>query len=138
MGRALWLRGAQQEALAELQRDHGYIPYPFKHYESVFTRFYQGFILPVKFGVDKRRLHHSTLIMNGEMRREEALESLSGLAYESERLLRKDRRYFLKKMRWSEDKLDDYLARPEIPHDRYPSEARVWDFALGAYRRLRG
>jgi N-acetyl sugar amidotransferase len=128
----------KQEVMAELQRDHGYTPYPFKHYESVFTRFYQGFILPVKFGVDKRRLHHSTLVMNGEMRRDEALESLAGLAYESERLLRKDRRYFLKKMRWNEDKLDDYLARPAVPHDHYPSETRLWDFALGAYRALRG
>lgn len=127
----------KHDAMIELQRDHGYTPYPFKHYELVFTRFYQGFILPVKFGVDKRRLHHSTLIMNGEMRRDDALESLSGLAYESERLLRKDRRYFLKKMRWSEDKLDEYLARPAIPHDRYPSETRLWDFAVDAYRALR-
>lgn len=127
----------KHEALDELERGYGYVRYPFKHYESVFTRFYQGFILPVKFGVDKRRLHHSTLIMNGEMSREEALRSLAELPYESERLLRKDRRYFLKKMRWSEDKLDDYLARPEIAHDHYPSEVRLWDFALGAYRKLR-
>lgn len=127
----------KNEALGALERDYGYIRYPFKHYESVFTRFYQGFILPVKFGVDKRRLHHSTLIMNGEMGRDEALRSLAELPYESERLLAKDRRYFLKKMRWNEEKLDAYLARPPVPHDHYPSENHLWDFALAAYRRLR-
>jgi N-acetyl sugar amidotransferase len=128
----------KMEALRELQRDHGYKPYPFKHYESVFTRFYQGFILPVKFGVDKRRLHHSTLIMNGEMSREHALKSLAALPYESEQLLRQDRRYFLKKMRWPDAKLDEYLARPAVLHDHYPSETRLWDLALSIYRKARG
>ena len=52
-------------ALQSLQGRFGYKPYPFKHYESVFTRFYQGFLLPRKFGVDKRRLHLSTFVMNG-------------------------------------------------------------------------
>ena len=125
-------------ALEVLQRDHGYKPYPFKHYESVFTRFYQGHILPVKFGIDKRRLHHSTLIMNGEMDRAHALESLAGLAYESESLLRRDRRFFLKKMRWDESKLEAYLRRPEIAHDAYPSERKFWNFALATYRRFIG
>ena len=127
----------KSEALEVLQRDHGYKPYPFKHYESVFTRFYQGYILPLKFGVDKRRLHHSTLIMNGEMDRADALESLAGLAYESDSLLRRDRRFFLKKMRWDEAKLEAYLERPGIPHDAYLSERKLWDFALGTFRALR-
>lgn len=127
----------KQAALQLLQGNFGYKPYPFKHYESVFTRFYQGFILPTKFGVDKRKLHLSTLVMNGEMGREEALAKLSGPAYESEQLLRQDRRYFLKKMRWEEDKLQAYLRRPEVAHDAYPSERRLWDLALAAYRRLR-
>ena len=125
------------EALELLQRDFGYKPYPFKHYESVFTRFYQGFILPEKFGIDKRRLHFSTLIMNGEMVRGDAEQALHGIPYESERLLKQDTTYFLKKMRWTREKLDEYLARPEVPHDHYPSERRLWDFAVGSYRRLR-
>ena len=51
------------EALKLLQREYGYKPYPYKHYESIFTRFYQGYILPKKFGYDKRKVHLSTLIM---------------------------------------------------------------------------
>ena len=97
----------------------------------------QGFILPVKFGIDKRRLHFSTLVMNGEMSRDEALGQLQGIPYESERLLKQDRRYFLKKMGWPEEKLEDYLRRPQVPHDHYPSERRLWDFAVGSYRKLK-
>src|SRR5690606_9189727 len=50
------------DALTELTEKFGYKPYPYKHYESIFTRFYQGYILPNKFGVDKRRLHLGTLV----------------------------------------------------------------------------
>jgi hypothetical protein len=125
------------EALELLTSRYGYKPYPFKHYESVFTRFYQGFILPTKFGVDKRRLHLSTLIMNGEMTRAEAIEAVGGIAYASERLLRDDTKYFLKKMGWSQDKLDDYIARPEKRHDAYPSERKLWERAIATYRKLR-
>ena len=124
--------------LQQLQGEFGYKPYPFKHYESVFTRFYQGFILPTKFGVDKRKLHLSTLVMNGEITRHDALNSLEGIAYESERLLKQDRRYFLKKMGWQEEKLADYLSRPPVPHDAYPTERPLWDLTLGLYRKAAG
>lgn len=127
----------KRDALQSLQGRFGYKPYPFKHYESVFTRFYQGFILPTKFGIDKRRLHLSTLIMNGEMTRDEAFAALEGIPYESEKLLHADTAYFLKKMGWSRAKLDDYLARPAKPHDAYPTEKPLWDRALASYRRLR-
>ena len=127
----------KENALQSLQGRFGYKPYPFKHYESVFTRFYQGFILPTKFGIDKRRLHLSTLVMNGEMTRDEAIAALEGIPYESEKLLRDDTTYFLKKMGWSRDKLDEYVARPPKPHDAYPTEKPLWDLALGQYRKLR-
>lgn len=126
----------KRDALQSLQGRFNYKPYPFKHYESVFTRFYQGFILPTKFGIDKRRLHLSTLVMNDEMTRDEALAALDGIPYESEKLLRDDTTYFLKKMGWGREKLDAYLARPGISHDAYPTEKRLWDQAMIAYRRL--
>jgi N-acetyl sugar amidotransferase len=110
------------EALSVLQSEYGYKPYPYKHYESVFTRFYQGHILPVKFGVDKRLVHLSTLILNGQMKREDALPLLAHIPYPSEAELEADRRYFLKKMNWTDAQLDDYLKRPEKPHAMYGSE----------------
>ena len=123
-------------ALAELQRDYGYKPYPYKHYESVFTRFYQGYLLPQKFGVDKRRVHFSTLVAAGQMTREEALGSVSGIAYPSERALQEDRQYFLKKMGWSEADLDAYIRRPPKPHAAYPSEKGLWEFLQRMYKRI--
>jgi N-acetyl sugar amidotransferase len=124
------------EALEVLKRDFGYKPYPHKHYESVFTRFYQGYLQPYKFGVDKRRPHLSSLIMNGELDREEALQIAEGIAYPSAKEMEADRLYFIKKMGWSEDKFEDYMRRPEKPHDAYPSEAAVYAKLLSLYRKL--
>jgi hypothetical protein len=114
------------EALRVLEEEYGFKPYPYKHYESIFTRFYQGYILPVKFNVDKRKLHFSTLIVSGQMTREQDLEGLRGVAYPTEKMLEADKQYFLKKMEWSETQLDDYLKRQEKPHSDYPTEKNLW------------
>jgi N-acetyl sugar amidotransferase len=122
-------------SMAELQERFGYKPYPYKHYESVFTRFYQGYILPRKFGVDKRRLHLSSLIVTGQMPRDAALHDLERLPYPSERDLEEDRRYFLKKLGWSEKQLGEYLGRPEVSHAAYGTEKPLWDACFKIYRR---
>lgn len=124
------------DALEALTRDYKYKPYAYKHYESVFTRFYQGYILPEKFGVDKRKLHLSTLIMTGQISREEALAAAAGIAYPSERDLAQDKAYFTKKMLWDDAKLRAYIARPGKPHDAYPSEVPLFDRLLGLYKRM--
>lgn len=124
------------EALEVLKREFGYKPYPHKHYESVFTRFYQGYLQPYKFGVDKRKPHLSSLIMNGEITRDEALRRAQGIAYPNEKDMEADRRYFIKKMGWSEEKFEDYMRRPERPHDDFPSEAAFYERLLSLYRRL--
>jgi N-acetyl sugar amidotransferase len=124
------------EAIEVLKRDFNYKPYPHKHYESVFTRFYQGYILPYKFGVDKRKPHLSSLVMTGEMTREEALLQSEGIAYPSEKDMEADRLYFIKKMGWTEEKFKDYMSRPEKPHTDYPSEVFLYQRLLDLYRRL--
>lgn len=116
------------EALQVLQRDFNYKPYPYKHYESIFTRFYQGYILPKKFGVDKRIIHLSTLVAAGQMTRQEALEGLEGIPYPSQQALEDDIEYFLKKMNWTREQLDGYLKRPERRHDEFPSERKQYEF----------
>jgi N-acetyl sugar amidotransferase len=125
-------------ALAELKDRFGYKPYPYKHYESVFTRFYQGYILPRKFGIDKRRLHFSTLVVSGQMSREAALADLQRLPYPNEQALEQDITYFLKKMRWTRAQLDEYLARPGKPHALYGSEHPVYRIVVPVTRRLLG
>jgi N-acetyl sugar amidotransferase len=126
------------EALKILQEKYGYKPYPYKHYESIFTRFYQGYILPEKFNVDKRKVHLSTLIISGQLSKEEALKQMQGkYAYPSEKELKEDIDYFLKKMRWTKDDLDAYVRRPEKPHDVYGSEKGLFVTLLKIYRLLK-
>lgn len=123
------------DALEVLKRDFGYKPYPHKHYESVFTRFFQGYILPYKFGVDKRKPHLSSLVMTGELTRDKALEMAGGIAYPSAEEMEADRLYFIKKMSWSEEKFKDYMSRPEVPHDSYPTEVHIYKRLLNIYRK---
>lgn len=123
-------------ALDELEARYDYKRYPFKHYESVFTRFYQGYILPRKFGVDKRKLHLSTLVASGQITRDQALKGLEGIPYPSEADMQSDISYFLKKMRWTSQQLEDYMVRPEKSHASYPTEKPRWEFFKGVYKRF--
>jgi N-acetyl sugar amidotransferase len=70
------------EAMQELIDRFGWQPYAHKHYESRFTRFYEGYWLPTKFGFDKRRAHFASLILTEQMTREEALEKIAQPAYD--------------------------------------------------------
>lgn len=117
----------KSEAIETLQREVEYRPYQYKHYESIFTRFYQGFILPEKFNADKRKVHLSTLVITNQMSRVEALEVLKHIPYPSEKDLLEDKEYFLKKLGWTPEQLTTYLARPEVPHEFYGSENWMWD-----------
>lgn len=66
-----------KRARKEIREKVGWKSYGGKHYESVFTRFFQGYYLPKKFGIDKRRAHLSSLILSGQMDRETALRELA-------------------------------------------------------------
>lgn len=127
----------KKDVMDSLVERFQYKPYPYKHYESIFTRYYQGFILPRKFGVDKRRIHLSSLIMSGQMMRGAAIEDLSRIPYPSERDLRIDTDYFLKKMGWSAEDLEEYLGRPARSHSFYASELQLWEFMKSTYIKLR-
>ncbi len=62
--------------MEELKERCGWEDYGSKHHEAVSTRFFQCYYLPTKFGIDKRKAHLSSLILSGQMSREEALEEL--------------------------------------------------------------
>ncbi len=92
-----------------------------KHYESVFTRFYQGYILPQKFGVDKRKAHLSNLIFSGQLTKEEALEEMKKPGYPEEQLLT-DKKFVLKKLGISEEAFAGYVKADPVPHDFYSND----------------
>jgi N-acetyl sugar amidotransferase len=97
-----------------------------KHYESIFTKFYQGYILPVKFGIDKRKAHLSTLICSGQISREEALEELCKPIYDAQELKR-DMEFVLKKLGLTESEFEQYLNAPRREHTEFKHEKGVWD-----------
>ncbi len=127
----------KEQALIELKNEVGYRPYPYKHYESVFTRFYQGYILPRKFGVDKRRIHLATLVATGQMTRAAALELLTGSPYPDERQMLDDKAFVIKKLGFTSDSFEQYMAAPPVPHDAFASERRLWELLSGAYKKTR-
>ncbi len=71
----------KEDAIKKLYERFGWERYQNKHFENVFTRFYEGYWLPKKFGYDKRRAHFSSLIVTGQLTREEALEILKEPPY---------------------------------------------------------
>jgi N-acetyl sugar amidotransferase len=120
-------------AMKELSDKYMYKPYPYKHYESIFTRFYQGFILPTKFGIDKRRVHLGTLVIVGQMARDAALIDLASIPYVDQASLDSDEKYFLKKMKWTKKDLTEYLKRPRQEHEIYGSEEKLYDILKKIY-----
>ena len=77
---------------------------PTKHFESRFTKFYEGYWLPTRFGYDTRKVQYSSLILTGQMTREEALEKLSKPAYDEE-MIKHDFEYVATKLGISADEL---------------------------------
>lgn len=98
---------AQEIIKAEL----GWRDYGGKHHESIYTRFFQGVILPEKFGIDKRFGHYSDLINAGQMTRDEAMDLLRGPTYDPS-LQSTDRVYVLKKLGLSESQYSEILSLP--------------------------
>jgi N-acetyl sugar amidotransferase len=114
----------KMEAKKEIMKVLDWKDYGGKHYESIFTRFYQGYILPVKFHIDKRKSHLSNLIFSGQMTRNEALEELKKPIYSPEQLA-VDKPFVLKKLGFSEKDFQDYLESAAIDHAVYGSYNRL-------------
>jgi N-acetyl sugar amidotransferase len=111
-----------REVKALLRAELGWEDPGWKHFESVFTRFYQGWFLPEKFGIDKRRAHLSNLVWSGQLTRDEALAQLAVPCY-SPAQIREDRDYVLKKLGFSQEEFEAVLRAPPRSHFHYPSQA---------------
>ena len=68
------------------------------------------------------------------MQREDAIKELNNIPYPSEKVLDSDKEYFLKKMNWTNQELIDYIARPSVSHNFYPSEKKLWDLLIKLYK----
>jgi N-acetyl sugar amidotransferase len=92
-----------------------------KHYESIFTKFYQAYILPVKFSIDKRKPHLSNLTFSGQLSKEEAIKELQKPLY-SEEELAQDMEYVIKKFQITQREFDDMMKMPPQPHQLFKSD----------------
>lgn len=102
------VRYIKEEAMQLLVDKFGWQRYPYKHYESRFTRFYEGFWLPNKFGYNKHRAHFSSLILTGQMSREEALAKITQPAYDQETIMQ-DFEYIAKKLDLTVNELQNLM-----------------------------
>jgi len=117
----------RDEAIQIMNQEIGWRNYERKHYESLFTRFYQGYILPKKFNVDKRKLHYSTLICSGQMTRDEAYKLMENDPYSDEQILKEDKEYVLKKLGLTNEEFEKYIDSPSVPHSYYPSNEWMYN-----------
>jgi len=119
----------KQAALQVLISTIGYKEYGRKHGESRFTKFFQNHYLPVKFGIDKRTMHLSSMILSGQMTRDEALGELAKPLYDQAELA-EDMAYVAKKLGVTVAELERLVQEPGRDYSEYPN----WD---AAYKRLK-
>jgi hypothetical protein len=124
---------SQAAAIDLLERELGWRRYANKHFESIYTRFFQGYILPTKFGFDKRRAHLSSLVCAGEKTRDEALQEIS-VSPNLNFNWKEDRNFVLKKLRLSSDEFDEIMRAPAKTVRDYPSNVVLFQ-KLAFFRR---
>lgn len=127
----------KEDAMKVIQDELGWVYYGGKHYESVFTRFFQAYLLPVKFGFDKRLAHLSTLICSGQITREEALEEMKKDAYPPD-MLAEDKEYVIKKLGMTHEEFEKMLQAPVKSYKDYPNDESKLKFIYSVYNKLRG
>jgi N-acetyl sugar amidotransferase len=124
-----WLPYTKDIAIKTLSEKYGWRPYPQKHFESRFTKFYEGYWLPTRFGYDTRRVQYSSLILTGQMTREEALEKLRQPAYDPG-TINEEFAYIATKLGISVEELRGYHTMPLKTYKDYRNQE--WLFNLGS------
>ena len=123
-----YLNYQKREAIREMEQGCGWKNYGSKHGESMFTKVFQNYYLPRKFGYDKRKPHLSSMIVSGQMTREEALELLRQPLYDPGEL-EKDLDYFANKLGISRVGLERLFQVPNRCHRDFPHQEN-WHRAL--------
>jgi N-acetyl sugar amidotransferase len=123
----------KEAAMQELADKFGWQKYSHKHYESRFTRFYEGYWLPRKFGYDKRRAHFSSLILTGQLTRQAALERIAQPPYD-EQQAEKDFEYVAKKLGLTVEQFRQLMAGENKTYRDYRSSMALIEAATRILR----
>tara|TARA_B100000212_G_scaffold45845_1_gene29601 strand:+ start:18224 stop:19333 length:1110 start_codon:yes stop_codon:yes gene_type:complete len=114
----------RSEATDILKNEYDWTDYGGKHHESIFTKFYQTYVLPKKFSIDKRKAHLSCLIRNEEMSRDKALDELQSPPYSNEDLAI-EKPYVLKKLGFDEEEFEKIIEKEQVAHDFFRNEKKL-------------
>jgi hypothetical protein len=119
----------KNNAISILEEKYGWKKYPQKHFESRFTKFYEGYWLPKRFGYDTRRVQFSSLILTGQMSRNEAIEQLQLPAYNPQ-TIDDEFNYIATKLGIPLTELKYYFEMPKKYYWDYQNQQNI--FRLGA------
>jgi N-acetyl sugar amidotransferase len=125
----------KEKAMQLLVDKFGYQKYPQKHFESRFTRFYESYWLPERFGYDTRKVQYSSLILTGQMTREVALEKLRLPAYDKESI-HQEFEFVANKLGITIDELQSYLDAPKKTYKDYKNQDSVYSIGARVMRML--
>jgi N-acetyl sugar amidotransferase len=117
----------KEKAMQFLKEEYGWQPYEQKHFESRFTRFYEAYWLPRKFGFDTRKVQYASLILTGQMTRDEALEKLKKPAIDDE-TAKHDFEYVATKLGISVAQLQAYFDAPNKTYRDYKNQDALFQF----------
>ena len=123
----------KKEAMRFLMDKFGWQPYPQKHFESRFTRFYESYWLYERFGYDVRKVQFSSLILTGQMTRKEALEKLKELPYDKENI-HHEIEFVANKLGITVDELNSYMHIPKKTYKDYKSMESIYNIGAKAMR----
>ena len=124
-----YVQYVKSDAIRLLKDLYNWKPYPQKHFESRFTKFFESYWLPERFGFDPRRVQFSSLILTGQMTRDEALIELQKPSFD-ESTIDEDSNYIAAKLEISRDELDYYFKLPKKFYWDYKNQQRL--FQVGA------
>lgn len=127
----------KNDAISFLEKKFDWRYYGGKHYESRWTRFFQAYYLPEKFGYDKRKAHLSSLIVAGQMSREEALSELERPLYSGNELA-EDKAFVAKKLGIDLQQLDHFVTETPRHYTAFPTNAWQVKWGLRAFNVVRG
>jgi N-acetyl sugar amidotransferase len=117
----------KEKEMQFLKEEYGWQPYEQKHFESRFTRFYEAYWLPRKFGFDTRKVQYASLILTGQMTRDEALEKLKKPAIDDE-TAKHDFEYVATKLGISVAQLQSYFDAPNKTYRDYKNQDALFQF----------
>ena len=115
-----YLNYDKEKASEEMNKLYNWERVKVKHGESIWTRFYQCYILPEKFGIDKRRAHFSNLILSGVIEREDVLKELTSPPYKNN--LEEDMNLIFDKYKINKSEFEEWMKQPIRKHADFKNE----------------